>query len=326
MAEKLNATFFAFRKREKGGVLTSTTIAFVILAALLIAAFAALFWSSFGPIVTWYGQIIAASATNDTAAIQQAGIPEGFFSFIGGLLLWLFPFYILCAAYEAACLRWMIHGETQGVMGFSLGAQTWRVWCCYWMWFLLNIAFSIVMSILMGVTMGALAVGSGGDSTTATWSMLGFYLFQYAVMIYFAVRFAPGAATTIARRKFSFFDAWTVTKGRFWALLGSFFILYLLYIIASLALGVVWFVVVLGDAAPDLSAVANDPERFTALMMETLQAYLQSLSQPQSWVIIGVLQLVGLIVMAIFYVAAFGINARAAQAALEEGKIEQAAA
>ena len=72
MAEKLNATFFAFRKREQSGVLLRATIAFGIAAIVLIAIFAAVFWSSFAPVLTWYGQAIAASASGDTASMEAA--------------------------------------------------------------------------------------------------------------------------------------------------------------------------------------------------------------------------------------------------------------
>src|SRR5690606_13392172 len=165
----------------------------------------------------------------DTAAIQNIEFPMEFFGFVGGLMLWMFPFYILCAAFEAACLRWMIHGENAGFMGLSLGAPTWRVWCVYWMWFLLNLAFSLVMGVATAVLAGAIVLSTGAAESAASVTPV-LELIQYGVMIYFGVRLAPAAATTIARRKFAFFDAWTVTKGRFWALLGSFAVLWLLYL------------------------------------------------------------------------------------------------
>ena len=318
--QPLNATFFAFKKRERGGVLFGASVAFVVAAAVLIGVFLALFWTSLAPIVGWYSQVIQASANQDTAAIEALGFPQEFFSFIGGLLLWLFPFYILCAAYEAACLRWMIHGEQVGFMGLSLGAQTWRVWSCYWIWFLLNIAFSIVMSIVMAVLIGVLTVSSQGDPTAMLTAMPVMYIVQYGLMAYFATRFAPAAATTIARRKFSFFDAWTVTKGRFWALFGAFFLVFLIYMIVAIVLAVAMFATVLAPVAPSLANIASGgSEQFG-------QALVQVLSQPQSWVVLGVFQLIGLLIGAVFYVACYGINARAAIAALDEGKIKPAAA
>ncbi len=326
MADKqpLNATFFAFRKRERGGVLLRLTGAFLIAMIVLFAAFAAVFWGSLLSVISWYADVIAASTANDTEAMQAIGLPTGLFAIIGATLLWLFPVYILCAAYEAGCLRWMIHGEVKGFMGLSLGAPTWRVWSVYWIWFLLHMGFSIVMSIVMMLMMGVMAVGSGGDPMATMTVLPVYYVLQYGLMIFFAVRFAPAAATSVARGRFSFFDAWTVTKGRFWALLGSFLLLYVIYIAVSLVLGGVWFASVFGAAAPDLSEAAANPEQFGAIVAEVMRAYVQSLSQPQSWILIGVLQVIGLVVMALFYIATFGINARAAQAALEEGKIQPA--
>jgi len=322
VAEPLNATFFAFRRRERGGVLLGTSLAFLAAAIVLVAIFAVLFWSSLAPVLLWYAQIIEASLTNDTAAIEAAGFPTEFFGVVGGLLLWLFPFYILCAAYEAACLRWMIHGESVGLMGLSLGAPTWRVWSVYWIWFLLNLAFSIVISIVMAVVVGTIVISSGGDPTAAQSVQPVIFVVQYALMAYFGVRLAPAAATTIARRKFSFFHAWTVTKGRFVSLFGSFALIYLLYVIASLALTTAALYLLLPDQIPLIMSIISDPSQAAGAIGEVLGAYLRVLAQPQSWFILGALQLAGAAVAMLFYVASFGINARAAQAALEEGKIQ----
>lgn len=327
MAERqaLKATFFAFQKREQSGVLLRLTLAFIIVAVVLCAGFAALFWNSLGPLVQWYAEVLQASARQDTAAIEAMGLPEGFFAVIPGILLWLFPFYLLCAAFEAGCLRWLIHGENVGFMGLSLGAPTWRVWSSYWMWLLLNMAFSIAMSMVMGVAVFAIMMGGGGDPAAVATLMPVFYIFQYALMIYFGIRFAPATATSIARRKFAFFDAWTVTKARFLPLLGSFAFLYLLYVVASLVMAAGFFAIVMGPSAQDLSAAANDPNQVMQIFMSAMQTYFQSLSNPQNWIVLGVLQLVGIVVGVLFYLAMYGVNARAALAALEEGKIAPAA-
>jgi hypothetical protein len=327
MAEKqaLNATFFAFRKREQSGVLTGLSIAFAILALVLAGSFVALFWSSIGPFISWYAQVISAAATNDTAAIESIGFPETLPMFILGVFLWLFPIYILFAAYEAGALRWMVHGERAGFMGLSLGAPTWRVWSVYWIWFLLNIAFSIVMSIVMGVVIGVLAVSSGGDPGAAMAALPAVYVLQYGLMIYFGVRFAPAAATTIARRKFAFFDAWTVTKGRFLPMLGSFILLYLIYLVVALVLAGVGFAYIVSVAQIDLTSISADPANVEHALQAIMPAVMGALAQPQSWVVLGAMQLVSVILGMVFYMAFFGINARAALVALEEGKIKPAA-
>jgi hypothetical protein len=325
MAEPLKATFFAFQKRGRSGVLTTTTIAFAVLAGALIAAFAAMFWQSIAPLFSWYGQVIRASVDNDPAAIQAAGFPAAFFSFFGVMLLWMFPFYILCAAYEAACLRWMIHGERAGLLGFSLGAPTWRVWGVYWLWLLLNIAFSFVMSLLMMVVMTAMMISTGGDPSTMATVTPVIYVVQYALMAYFGVRFAPAAAATIAARRFAFFEAWTVTKGRFLPLFGSFALLYLLYFAGSLAVGAAGLLYATGGL-PELSGAWNNPQRTAEIMLDAFLAYMDAFTQPSMWPVLAALQAAGVVVILLFYLAMFGVNARAAQAALAEGALKPASA
>ena len=330
MAESLNATFFAFRKRERGGVLTRASLAFVIAALVLYAAFIAAFWTQLAPIMSWYADLIAAMAGGqyDPAAMQGMTVPAGIgFVALGGIV-WLFFFCVLFAAYEAACLRWMIHGETGGFMGLSLGAHTWRVYSTYWLWFVLYMAFSIVMGILLAVVMMVFAMSSlsgGGDPAAVLVALPVYYVVQYGLMIYFGVRFAPAAATSIARRKFSFFQAWTVTKGRFWALFGAFFLLFVIYWVWMIAYFAIWLVAVAGPVAPDLSAINfSDPQQLSRAYMEFAQAYFRSMLEPRTWVVLGVLQVISWIVALFFYVALFGVNARAAAAALAEGKIQQA--
>jgi multisubunit Na+/H+ antiporter MnhF subunit len=321
MAEPLKATFFAFRPREQKGVLLRLTIVFGVAALAIWAAFIAAFWSSLQPVATWYLTIIEATINNDTAAIESAGFPSEFFGIAGGIVLWLFPFYILCAAYEAGCLRWLIHGEVKGFMGLSLGAPSWRVWGVYWIWLLLNIAFALVMGIASAVMLGIMTASTGGDAASTASVQPVFEILQLVLQVYFGVRLAPAAAATIARRKFAFFDAWAVTKGRFLSLLGSFAVLYVIYLVAAIALAIAAFAIVLGPNAPDLAAAANDPAQMQATMIEIFRTYIQSLFNPQNWIALGVLQFVGMVIAFWFYIACYGVNARAAQAALAEGKI-----
>lgn len=324
MAEPLNATFFAFRKREPGGVLLRATLAFAIVAAVLVAAFIGVFFASLAPVLNWYSEVLGAAASQDTSSIENLGIPAGFGMLALGGLIWTFFFAVLYASFEAACLRWLIRGETGGFMGLTLGADTWRVYSSYWIWFLLYMGFSIAMGIIVVAIIGALTVASSGDPAAAVSGMVAGYVLQYATLAYFATRFAPAAATSIARRKFSFFDVWKVTKGRFWALFGSFFLLMLINTIFSCVLAGVWVVMVLGSAGPDWLSV-HDFDSFNRVYIEAVQAYIQSFTQPATWAIVAVLQIVAVLFGLIIYVAMFGVNARAARAALDEGKVKPAA-
>ncbi|MGE3839524.1 MAG: hypothetical protein AB7G40_16655 [Hyphomonadaceae bacterium] len=331
MAEPLNATFFAFQKRERGGVLMRASIGFLIGGAALLALFAFVFWGALLSALSWYGQLLSASMTGDEAALAAIGFPAGVLIMLPGFLLWMFFFYVLFAAYEAACLRWMVHGESVGVLGLALDAQTWRVYGGYWVWYGLYLASATALSIVFVGVLSVLAVAgaaSGAQASDAGMMAASFglgaallYIGYYGALIYFGVRLAPAAATSIARRKFSFFHAWNVTRERFWALFGSFFLLIVIYCLFAIVFGVALFAAVLALAAPELGWSANLPSEPSVMVVGVMERFIGALQQPQTWLIFGLLQIVGLAVAMVFYVAMFGVNARAVSVALQEGKI-----
>jgi len=310
-ANPLKATFFALRKRERGGVLTSATIAVVIIAALLTAAFVAVNFAALGPVIAWYGQVISASATGDSAAITNLGLPSGLGLLALTALGFTFLYYLLFAMYEAGCLRWIIRGESSGLFGLAINADTWRVYGTYWIWFFLNIAFSIVMAILQMVAIGVAASAGADPLMVTSVTTLVFLVLQYGLMIYFGVRLAPAAATSIARQKMGFFKAWTVTRGRFWALFGAFFIAWIIYILAFLVIFGIGAGAIFAPIFTQLSGA--DPSTVMPAVMQALMANLG---------LIGGLYAVLLVVGMVFVVLMYGINARAAIAAVEDGKIE----
>lgn len=320
MAGALNATFFAFSKRERSGVLLMATLAYIGVAAIMAVAFWFLNKQGIADYFNW------AMSLSQNAALQKPGVPPSLETMmppasVMGLapsyLLFTFLYYLLFAAYEAACLRWMVRGETGGLLGLSLGADTWRVYAGYWLWFFFLVAGYIGV-ILVALVIGAVGGIAGGEEAAGATALL-IFLGVIAALIgwlYAAVRFAPAAATSIARRRFAFFDAWKVSKGRFWALLGAFVLLILAYIVASIVGGGIIAGLIganmftqFGNAEP--GAVSPD------------QVFAQLLA-PQTLVPILALY-AGLIVVAMFVMLGFfGVNARAAQAALEEGKIAAA--
>ncbi|MBY0565029.1 MAG: hypothetical protein K2P58_12685 [Hyphomonadaceae bacterium] len=322
MADKqaLNATFFAFRKRERGGVLTTLTLAYLVAAIAIGAVFFLLNAQGILDYVHWIATLGANAEAAKPAEPSAMGAfmpPPSVMALGPAYLLFLLVFYVLFAAYEAGCLRWMIRGETGGLFGLSLGADTWRVYFTYWVWFFLLILFYIVIAILIGGTVASLVATTGGDIANAGAGAgiipLLIVLLICFGLIYFGVRFAPAAATSVARKKFAFFDAWTVSKGRFWALFGAFLLLFLmffvLYIIVSAGLG-------MAIAGIMMSQVGQGGEP------QSPEDVFRLFANPQVAITIGVIMLVMTVASMMLYVAMFGINARAAALALEEGKIK----
>jgi hypothetical protein len=305
MAEPLRATFYTLRKHgPRNGVIMGATLTTGVLLLALIGGFMALVFSAFAPL---YGQ----GATADGGQVFGAVL-----SMIGLAFVLIFAIYLLFASYEAALLRWMIRGEAPGWFGMSLGVDTWRVYAGYWMWFVISLAVSLGVSAVIT----PFIVFSGfATSPSATAPDIGAILIMqllinglyFAVMAFIGIRFAPAAATSIARRRFSFFDAWKVTKGRFWALFGSFFILMIGYLVV---LGV-FFGFLFGSVfRTGFSGVNAAPQ-------DALGAF-TSVFTPQNLIIIGGLYLLMFLAGIVYVVFSFGVNARAVIAAVDEGKID----
>jgi hypothetical protein len=315
-AAPLKATFFAFRKRERSGVLLSATIAFVVMSVVLIGLLVAL---NFGMLAQLFSGFSAAASGQGSQA-DGAAIVMGMLGFFFSLFIFLFFFYVLLAAYEAACLRWMIHGEVVGFLGLSLGAPTWRVYSTYWLWFAINMGISTVVSLVtmpfMFMGMAGAAGGGMSDPTVMVGTMMTLQivatLLQYVIFAFVGIRFAPAAATSITLRKFSFFTAWTVTKGRFWALFGSFVLIGLIYGLVFMVLFVVAGGLVFAQAWPTITSGASADEVMTAIA---------GLMTPQILAVLAGIYLVMSFVGMIFAVMFYGVNARAALAAVEDGKI-----
>lgn len=319
MADKkaLNATFFAFQRRERGGVLLGATLAYALIAIVLAGAFIALNWQAVIDYVNWSVSVSQSGASTDPSNPFGGMMPPQSVLALGGwYVLFLIFFYLLLAAYEAACLRWMIHGETKGLFGLALDADTLRVYFGYWLWFVLFMAVYLICVFAIVGTIAGAAVSSPNAGPEALGAMapivalivLGVIL----LVIYFGVRFSPAAATSIAKRRFAFFDAWTVTKGRFWALFGAFVLLWLMYFV-----GIIVLTAVAGFAmtAGMVGQIPNGQEPATP------QEAMAMFAQPGLWVPLAIIYGVMIVGAFMFYVALFGVNARAAIAALEEGKI-----
>jgi hypothetical protein len=128
---------------------------------------------------------------------------------------------------------------------------------------------------------------------------------QNAAMIFVSVRLAPAAATSIARKRFAFFEAWKVTRGRFWALFGSFFVLML----GNIVLTLIVLAVGVGAIVSVFDGVAPTPETLMALFT------------PANLSILATLYALILVASLVYVVLSFGVNARAVIAAVDEGKI-----
>lgn len=316
MAEPLNATFFALRKRE-GSLLLGASVVFTLVAALLWAGYIYLNWSALPEVGAWFMELMrlsAASAGNVSPdAMPQP--PRGIIGVFGGLLLLLIPYNILLASYEAACLRWMIHAERPGLFGLTLGADTWRVWGVYWVWFALNMGASLVIGLIAIIV--ALAMG-GPDVLRPYQDWI--ELAWNAMLWLIAIRLIPAAATSVGLRRFAFFKAWTVTRERYFALLGSFVLWGLIYVVLTLIVYGAGFAMMWPKIGDDIMALTANPT------VDSVLTAAEALFAPPNLIFLVATYALFAPVATLMLVLYYGINARAVRAALDEEKIEPASA
>lgn len=299
--EKLDATFFAFSKRDRRFVLTRGAVGYFFLYAAIIAIYIALSWTSISALIGWYAQTIQ--------AIMQQGEPSapppellGLLPFAGLLSI---ASLILFAAFEAACLRWLVRGESGGgVLGLTFGADTWRVVATYFVWLGLFIAFLILVGIFYAI---CIAISNIGGPARIIAMLLGALapLGFIALMIWGAVRFSPAAATSIARRRFAFFEAPRVTGGRFWELVGSFLILWIGYIVIVTIVETIIRMPAQSIMAPVMR------EMMTGNASNIGPKMVEAMSSPIFIASMGASAVFGAIAATVLYIAMFGVNARA---------------
>lgn len=219
----------------------------------------------------------------------------------------------------------MIRGEKSGPLNLYFGADMWRVYATYWVWFLFfvcsAIAFGIVMFVL-GLTAGA--AGGKDNAALAGLVVLIGCVAWFVAWIYVAVRLAPAAAASIGAGHFAPLKAWNVSRERFWALFGSFLLLFVIYVVAAIVVGAIamgpFYAAIFSGV--DWTQANSDPTAFSESYQAASMAAMQKLlSNPTTWALYFGGQIVAWVVALVFYVLLYGVNARAVQAALAEGKL-----
>lgn len=318
MAEPLRATFFALRNRGPSGVLTGITGGYLALMVVIIGAFVAVNYQFLGPVISWYGELLGSAASGTTPDFPGMDSPGPIFVLMGSIIVLMFAGYFAFAMFEAGCLRWMVRGETGGVLGLSLGRDTWTVYLTLWIWFFLYMGYSMVSGII-GTIVAGLILFAMRDSSNYMLSVIisqGVQLLTYIPMIYFAVRLAPAAAVSVGEKRVAFFDAWKVTKGRFWELFGSFFVIYLIVIVGEVVIFGAVIALFFGSVWSTLANMGSDPTG-----QQTLQA-IASIFTAQNMAILATVYLIVLVLGLLVYILFYGINARAVIAAADEGKVQ----
>ena len=175
------------------------------------------------------------------------------------IYLLLLPLYlIVISVFMAAVYRAVLRPEQRGFGRLRLGGDELRIIGLILLMGLLFMGVGLVVGIVGALVGGGVAVATrSSGSAGAVIIVLLMYLVVFAGMVWLGVRLSLAAPMTFARKRISLFGSWSLTKGRFWPLLGCYFLAWVLTILILMVDLVVSGAFMLGAAGGDFSRVAT---------------------------------------------------------------------
>lgn len=191
------------------------------------------------------GAVVLLAADDFTAlfaameAVEGSTNPEAGFDILFGGLARLIPWmalsglasWMIWAMFETASQRRYIRGES---FSLGFGADEARMMVVGLLWGLIGFAL-IAVPILLIMWSALAAVFAGAEGMTDAevgerilgpmFGAMGLSVLVFPVYVFLATRLAPCFGLTVRERKIRFFDAWNVSRGRFWPILGAYVIL-----------------------------------------------------------------------------------------------------
>lgn len=192
----------------------------------------------------WSVQAEAMESVADPSFDQIWAVMSDFGAILAGVA-WLLPVSLVVGAMLGAAVARGVLTPSSDRFGYlRLGMDEVRV-------LVVTFVLGVVMSL--AAVAGLVAVGvliaaartAGGDGPAVIAGLVGF-LAVTCLFIWLSVRLSLAVPITVAERRFAFFDSFSLTKGRFWPLLGMailavvmVMLVQLLSSIVSLPLGIV---------------------------------------------------------------------------------------
>ena len=232
------ALMFGFRAAHAKSFPWKFALAFAVVSTVLTALFA---WLTKDAI---FGFMDAVEQLDSVGADDPAQVFSVFFSLFGGLLPWIvlgsLASLVVWAMFMAATQRRYIRDEAFSI---RFGPDELRIMAVGVVWYLGVSLMYLLPGLVMLPMFGIVSDFANGDisENEMVAFMLGrmsivalMFLVMFPVYVFFATRFSPVFAMTVKERRIAFGDAWIVSRGRFWPILGAFLIL---AIVGGMAVG-----------------------------------------------------------------------------------------
>jgi hypothetical protein len=218
-----------------------------------------------------FQEIMAAGAAPTPGASPQESL--AFLQKILALEATFIPVIVISSVIAAGAVYRGVLRPTDGgwILGLKLGADELRLFLVSLAKGLLfmgaGLACAIVLVIITAI-LGAAFGRNNGVGVAGLVFVVG-YLALIGFMIFLAVRLSLAGPATVADQRFRLLSTWSLTKGRFWPLLGCYVLAFVLYVLVAVIMyavcallvfvlsGFHFDVVALQMFKPDFSSVAG---------------------------------------------------------------------
>lgn len=139
--------------------------------------------------------------------------------------------WAIWAMFEVASQKRYLYGEK---FSLGFGGDELRMMVVGLLWGLMSLAIFLIPGVLMfssiGILMGTDLNTPPDDATlgrfvASFFTAFGLMFLFFFVYAFFATRLSPCFGLTVKEKEIRFFDAWQVSRGRFWPLLGAYVII-----------------------------------------------------------------------------------------------------
>ncbi len=254
-----DAAFEGFRLVRRNPVaLVAWTLLYAVVSLLSLFAMS----SAIGPLTAWGERMEALEGTSPTPEEVFAAF-QGFGQVMLGLS-WLIPLSLAVSAMLMAAVARAVLNPRAGGFGYlRLGMDELRVFVVTLVLGILMFCAWVALAVLVGV-LGGIAGASG-----ANWMWLLVVLgglAGVAAIIWIAVRLSLAVPMTVAENRFAFFDSFSLTRGRFWSLLGMAVIAFVMVLVISLLSWVVTLPLSMMVGTDVWAGGSSDPETIAAAL------------------------------------------------------------
>jgi hypothetical protein len=210
----------------------------------------------------WVQQLVSIATTKGepTPAMVLSIFPR-----IGLAILVLLPAgLVFNAIRQGAATRAILNPDDDRFGYLRLGGDEMRLVLVNLVLFLIRLAIGMVFGIILGIVMmgaGLSMARNGGDNVSA---LIAAQVIRqiltlplYAVTAFLFVKFSFAYPMTVEMKKVEIFGSWTMTNHRFWPMLMSFALAFLIWIGFAIVAGIVGFLAMLGAGGAVIATLGS---------------------------------------------------------------------